>query len=128
MKKVIFTILSLFILSCSSDDNNDNNSGPSINSDLVGTWEGATTSDDNLPEVGVQTIIFNADGTGSLSEEFILSDESFTAELTWYSDATTIYGTLEGQLDQIGYVLSEGNNVLTLTFPEGDEGVYGRLE
>ena len=49
-------------------------------------------------------------------------------ELTWYSDATTIYGTLEGQLDQIGYVLSEGNNVLTLTFPEGDEGVYGRLE
>jgi hypothetical protein len=62
MKKVIFTILSLFILSCSSDDNNDNNSGPSINSDLVGTWVGATTSDDNLTEVGVQTIIFNADG------------------------------------------------------------------
>jgi len=31
-------------------------------------------------------------------------------------------------MDQIGYVLSEGNNVLTLTFPEGDEGVYGRLE
>ena len=39
------------------------------------------------------------------------------------------YGTLEGQLDEIGYVLSEGNQMLlTLTFPEGDEGEYGRLE
>lgn len=127
MKKAIFTILSLFILSCSSDDN-DNNPGTSINPDLVGTWVGAITSDDDPTEVGVQTLVFNADGTGSLTEAFILTGESFVADLAWYSDATTIYGTLDGQLDEIGYVLSQENNVLQLTFPEGDVGDYARVE
>ena len=131
MKKVLFTILSLFILSCSSDDNdnnNDNSSEPTVNSDLVGTWVGSTTSDEDPTIVGVQTIAFNADGTGSITEVFLLPPETFEADLTWYSNATTIFGTLEGQLDEIGYVLSEQNQMLQLTFPEGDVGEYVRLD
>lgn len=127
MKKVLFTVLSLFILSCSSDDN-DNNSETTINPDLVGTWVGATSSDDDATEVGVQTIIFNQDGTGSVTDAIVLTGESNVSELTWYSNATTIFGTLEGQLDEIGYVLSEQNQQLNLTFPEGDVGIYFRLE
>lgn len=130
MKKVLFTILSLFILSCSSDDNDNNDNIPdtSINSDLVGTWVGSSISDDNPTNVGVQTIAFNADGTGSITEVFLLPPETFEADLTWYSNATTIFGTLEGQLDEIGYVLSEQNQMLQLTFPEGDVGEYVRLD
>jgi len=85
MKKVLFTILSLFILSCSSDDNdnnNDNSSEPTVNSDLVGTWVGSTTSDEDPTIVGVQTIAFNADGTGSITEVFLLPPETFEADLT----------------------------------------------
>jgi hypothetical protein len=131
MKKVLFTILSLFILSCSSDDNdnnNDNSSEPTVNSDLVGTWVGSTTSDEDPTIVGVQTIAFNADGTGTITVVFLLPPETFEAQLTWYSNATTIFGTLEGQLDEIGYVLSEQNQQLELTFPEGDSNIYFRLE
>lgn len=131
MKKVLFTVLSLFILSCSSDDN-DNNSETTINPDLVGTWVGATSSDDDATEVGVQTIIFNQDGTGSLSETYVLINETFVVNLTWYSDDTTIYGTLEGEQedeqDQIGYVLSEENTMLQLTFPEGDTNDYVKFD
>ena len=130
MKNVLLIFLSLCILSCSSDDNdsNDNNPDTSINSDLVGTWVGSTTSDDDPTNIGVQTIVFNADGTGSITEVFLLPPETFEADLTWYSNATTIFGTLEGQLDEIGYVLSEQNQMLQLTFPEGDVGEYVRLD
>ena len=130
MKNVLLIFLSLCILSCSIDDNdsNDNNPDTSINSDLVGTWVGSTTSDDDPTNIGVQTIVFNADGTGSITEVFLLPPETFEIELTWYSDATTIYGTLEGEQDQIGYVLSQENMVLQLTFPEGDVGEYVRLD
>jgi len=127
MKKVFITILSLFILSCSSDDN-DNNSETTMNPDLVGTWVGSTSSDDDDTEAGVQTIIFNQDGTGSVTDAIVLTGESNVSELTWYSNATTIFGTLDGQLDEIGYVLSEQNQQLNLTFPEGDVGIYFRLE
>ena len=131
MKKVFFTILSLFILSCSSDDdnnNNDNSSEPAVNSDLVGTWVGSGTDDDDPLIITIQTIVFNQDGTGSVTDAIVLTGESNVSELTWYSNATTIFGTLEGQLDEIGYVLSEQNQQLDLTFPEGDVGIYVRLE
>ena len=129
MKKVFFTILSLFILSCSSDDdnnNNDNSSEPTVNSDLVGTWVGSGTDDDDPLIITLQTIVFNQDGTGSVTDAIVLIGESNVSELTWYSNATTIFGTLEGQLDEIGYVLSEQNQQLDLTFPEGDVGIYVR--
>jgi hypothetical protein len=100
MKKVFFTILSLFILSCSSDDdnnNNDNSSEPTVNSDLVGTWVGSGTDDDDPLIITLQTIVFNQDGTGSVTDAIVLTGESNVSELTWYSNATTIFGTLEGQ-------------------------------
>ena len=127
MKKVLFTILSLFIMSCSSDDN-DNSSEPTVNSDLVGTWVGSGTDDEDPLMVTIQTIVFNQDGTGSLTDVVVLGGETNVSELTWYSNATTIFGTLEGQLDEIGYVLSEQNQQLELTFPEGDANIYVRLE
>ena len=96
---------------------------------MVGTWVGATTDDDDPTMVGVQTIVFNQDGTGSISESFILSTQTSEVLLTWSSDATTIYGSLEGQGDdEIGYVLSQENNMLQLTFPEGDSVEYARLQ
>ncbi len=127
MKKVLFTILSLFIMSCSSDDN-DNSSEPTVNSDLVGTWVGSGTDDEDPLMVTIQTIVFNQDGTGSVTDVVVLGGETNVSELTWYSNATTIFGTLEGQLDEIGYVLSEQNQQLELTFPEGDANIYVRLE
>ena len=78
--------------------------------------------------VTIQTIVFNQDGTGSLTDVVVLGGETNVSELTWYSNATTIFGTLEGQLDEIGYVLSEQNQQLELTFPEGDANIYVRLE
>ena len=127
MKKVLFTILSLFIMSCSSDDN-DNSSEPTVNSDLVGTWVGSGTDDEDPLMVTIQTIVFNQDGTGSVTDVVVLGGDTNVSELTWYSNATTIFGTLEGQLDEIGYVLSEQNQQLELTFPEGDANIYVRLE
>jgi len=127
MKKVLFTILSLFIMSCSSDDN-DNSSEPTVNSDLVGTWVGSGTDDEDPLMVTIQTIVFNQDGTGSVTDVVVLGGETNVSELTWYSNATTIFGTLEGQLDEIGYVLSEQNQQLELTFPEGDASIYVRLQ
>ena len=130
MKKVLFTILSLLIMSCSSDDNdsNDNSSEPTVNSDLVGTWVGSGTDDEDPLMVTIQTIVFNQDGTGSVTDVVVLGGETNVSELAWYSNATTIFGTLEGQLDEIGYVLSEQNQQLELTFPEGDANIYVRLE
>ena len=127
MKKVLFTILSLFIMSCSSDDN-DNSSAPTVNSDLVGTWVGSGTDDEDPLMVTIQTIVFNQDGTGSVTDVVVLGGETNVSELTWYSNATTIFGTLEGQLDEIGYVLSQQNQQLDLTFPEGDASIYVRFE
>ena len=130
MKKILFTILSLFIMSCSSDDNdsNDNSSEPTVNSDLVGTWLGSGTDDEDPLMVTIQTIVFNQDGTGSVTDVVVLGGETNVSELTWYSNATTIFGTLEGQLDEIGYVLSQQNQQLELTFPEGDASIYVRFE
>ena len=127
MKKVLFTILSLFIMSCSSDDN-DNSSEPTVNSDLVGTWVGSGADDEDPLMVTIQTIVFNQDGTGSVTDVVVLGGETNVSELTWYSNATTIFGTLEGELDEIGYVLSEQNQQLELSFPEGDASIYVRLQ
>ena len=126
MKKILYTILSLFILSCSSD--NDSSIEITINPNLVGTWVGSILSDNDPTSISVQTIVFNADGTGSISESIISAGETFDAELLWYSDDTTIYGTLLGEQDEIGYILSVDNSILQLTFPEGDVGEYVRLE
>ena len=126
MKKILYTILSLFILSCSSD--NDSSIEITINPNLVGTWIGSILSDNDPTSISVQTIVFNADGTGSISESIISAGETFDAELLWYSDDTTIYGTLLGEQDEIGYILSVDNSILQLTFPEGDVGEYVRLE
>lgn len=130
MKKVLFTILSLFILSCSSDDNNnnDNSSEPTINSDLVGTWIGSITDDEDPTSILVQTIVLSADGTGSVTTASVLTGESDVSDLSWYSNATTIFGTLDGEEDAIGYVLSGQNMILELTFPEGDVIEYARLQ
>ena len=128
MKKLLFTILSLFILSCRGDDNesSDDNAGTTMNPDLVGAWVG--TVGDIPTNTSVQTLVFNADGTGSLTMAFVLTGETFVGILDWYSDATTIYGTLDGELDEIGYVFSGDNNMLQLTFPDGVESDYVRLD
>ena len=76
----------------------------------------------------MQTLVFNADGTGSLTMAFVLTGETFVGILDWYSDATTIYGTLDGELDEIGYVFSGDNNMLQLTFPDGVVSDYVRLD
>jgi len=114
-------------MSCSSDDN-DNSSEPTVNSDLVGTWVGSGADDEDPLMVTIQTIVFNQDGTGSVTDVVVLGGETNVSELTWYSNATTIFGTLEGELDEIGYVLSEQNQQLELSFPEGDASIYVRLQ
>ncbi|WP_452220232.1 hypothetical protein [Lacinutrix salivirga] len=81
MRKIILSLLCLFVLSCSSDDDSNNDSTPAI----VGTWVisqfnlendafdlngDGTESNELISESGCyqgETIVFNANGTGSLT-------------------------------------------------------------
>ena len=124
MKKVLFTILSLFILSCSSDDN-DNNS-ISINSDLVGTWSGIITSTSGNTAQQITTL--NSDGTGSVSNLWD-DGETFLSALVWSSTSSTITvtTTVDNETDSAEYELSNNNDTCVITRSDGIVVVYTRI-
>ena len=82
MKKLIYLLLTVLIVSCSSDDLNP---VPACweNPSFVGTWETSQTMDEVIT---TYTYIFNSGGTGTLAT--VAADDSQTepTEITW-SDA-----------------------------------------
>jgi len=122
MKKLLFFILTLVFVACSSDDGDNSNNTPNINPDIVGTWFATTLDSDDGTNLE-STLVLNSDGTGSLTLVSLVDGEPSSAETlpitSWYTDDTTFYGTLNGNPDEFGYALSEENNVLELNYPDG---------
>ena len=122
MKKILFFILTLVFVACSSGDGDNSNNTPNINPDIVGTWFATTLDSDDGTNLEA-TLVLNSDGTGSLTLVSLVDGEPSSAETlpitSWYTDDTTFYGTLNGNPDEFGYALSEENNVLELNYPDG---------
>ena len=122
MKKILFFILTLVFVACSSGDGDNSIDSPNINPDIVGTWFATTLDSDDGTNLEA-TLVLNSDGTGSLTLVSLVDGEPTSAETlpitSWYTDDTTFYGTLNGNPDEFGYALSEENNVLELNYPDG---------
>ncbi len=122
MKKLLFFILTLVFVACSSGDGDNSIDSPNINPDIVGTWFATTLDSDDGTNLE-STLVLNSDGTGSLTLVSLVDGEPSSAETlpitSWYTDDTTFYGTLNGNPDEFGYALSEENNVLELNYPDG---------
>jgi hypothetical protein len=122
MKKLLFFILTLVFVACSSDDGDNSIDSPNINPDVVGTWFATTLDSDDGINLE-STLVLNSDGTGSLTLVSLVDGEPSSEETlpitSWYTDDTTFYGTLNGNPDEFGYALSEENNVLELNYPDG---------
>jgi hypothetical protein len=122
MKKLLFFILTLVFVACSSGDGDNSIDSPNINPDIVGTWFATTLDSDDGTNLEA-TLVLNSDGTGSLTLVSLVDGEPTSAETlpitSWYTDDTTFYGTLNGNPDEFGYALSEENNVLELNYPDG---------
>ena len=122
MKKLLFFILTLVFVACSSGDGDNSIDSPNINPDIVGTWFATTLDSDDGTNLE-STLVLNSDGTGSLTLVSLVDGEPSSEETlpitSWYTDDTTFYGTLNGNPDEFGYALSEENNVLELNYPDG---------
>ncbi len=122
MKKLLFFILTLVFVACSSGDGDNSIDSPNINPDIVGTWFATTLDSDDGTNLEA-TLVLNSDGTGSLTLVSLVDGEPTSAETlpitSWYTDDTTFYGTLNGNPDEFGYALSEENHVLELNYPDG---------
>lgn len=92
MKKLIYLLLTVLIVSCSSDDLNP---VPACweNPSFVGTWETSQTMDEVIT---TYTYIFNSGGTGTLATVAADDSETFN-DITW-SDARSEVSVYEGTL------------------------------
>ena len=101
LKLSLFASLTVFILSCGSDDPEFDCGGTTCGSvveNLVGTWD-VTSLGDNAG-----TVTFNADGTGSSSAngEFSQSNAGFDYDtFTWAADSSADFDfTVDYDFDQ----------------------------
>lgn len=110
MKKLLFVVLTVLMVACSSDD--DNSCDVSTAS-LIGTWAGVAVD----PEVGDEytvTIVFNNDGTASID------DEGDTEEFNWESNDSQITFSIDGfDLGILNYEFETCDEVNM--YPDGDE-------
>jgi hypothetical protein len=123
MRKLIYLFLTVLIVACSSDD--DNNS-VSINPDLVGTWSGIIT--DTGGSTAVQIYTLNSDATGSVSNLWD-DGETFSSALVWSSTSATLTFTLSvnNETDSAHYELSNNNDTCVITRSDGAAIVYTRI-
>ena len=79
MKKIIFLLLTVLIVSCSSSD--DPNPVPSCwdSPSFVGTWSGTDEATETPTTI---TLVFNDDATGSIATVGELDSETYNA-FTW---------------------------------------------
>ncbi len=128
MKKLLFFILTLVFVACSSGDGDNSNNTPNINPDIVGTWFGTSTDyDGSLVE---ETLVLNSDGTGSIAFLYQAEQDPMPEiELIpdWYTDDTTLYLIWYESPQEFGYQLSDNNNVLEINFSDGTTVIYDRI-
>ena len=128
MKKLLFFILTLVFVACSSGDGDNSNNTPNINPDIVGTWFGTSTDyDGSLVE---ETLVLNSDGTGSIAFLYQAEQDPMPEiELIpdWYTDDTTLYLIWYESPEEFGYQLSDNNNVLEINFSDGTTVIYDRI-
>jgi hypothetical protein len=113
MKKLIYLILTVLIVACSSDDSND---GTTLTSQFVGSW-----LEENSSEESSLTLEFNADGTGS-SIEFYDGDTD-TEVFSWSSTSTQLTVTFApDDVDVLQYEFIT-NDQLRLSYEDDDTGI-----
>ena len=124
MKKLIYLFLTVLIVACSGEDSNNNSI--SINSDLVGTWSGIIT--DTGGSTAEQITTLNSDATGSVSNLWD-DGETFSSPLVWSSTSSTVTftTTVDNETESSEYELSNNNNTVVLTRPNGIVNVYTRI-
>ena len=125
MRKLIYLFLTVLIVACSSDD--DNNS-VSINPDLVGAWSGIITDSEGTGGTADQIFTLNSDATGSVSNLWD-DGETFSSALVWSSTSTTLTFTLSvnNETDSAHYELSNNNDTCVITRSDGAAIVYTRI-
>jgi hypothetical protein len=84
MKKILFLILTVLIVSCSSDDDNSNIQTCGQSS-IPGTWD----SEVQFDGVSVLTLAFNSDGTGT----YTYFEDAFV-DFIWESTDSAITASL----------------------------------
>jgi hypothetical protein len=128
MKKLLFFILTLIFVACSSGDGDNSSNTPNINPDLVSTWFGTSTDyDGSLIE---ETLVLNSDGTGSLTFLYQAEEDPIPETILisdWYTDNTTVYLIWYESPDEWGYALSDNNNVLEINFSDETTVIYDRI-
>ena len=112
MKKLLYLILTVLIVACSSDDSND---GTTLTSQFVGSWLEESSSEESS-----LTLEFNADGTGS-SIEFYDGDTD-TEVFSWSSTSTQLTVTFApDDVDVFEYEFIN-NDQLRLSYEDADTG------
>ena len=94
---------------------------------LIGTWVAVLQDSDDGDE-GVNSLVLNADGTGSRRVLFPLSGELIYSDLTWSTAASVL--TLDYEIDPENSVLNYtfiSDDTLQITDEEGDVNIAHRL-
>jgi hypothetical protein len=113
MKKLIYLILTVLIVACSSDDSND---GTTLTSQFVGSW-----LEENSSEESSLTLEFNADGTGSYIEFY--DGDTDTEVFSWSSTSTQLTVTFApDDVDVLQYEFITKDQ-LRLSYEDDDTGI-----
>lgn len=122
MKKIVLLLLSVCVLSCSSDDDSNNDATPAI----VGTWvisqfnvendafdlnDDGVESNELISESGCyqgEKLIFNADGTASIT-------------FTTYLELTL---TNSNNVETFSYTCEADNTMFNFTWSQLDNGLF----
>ena len=84
MKKLFFLVLTVLIVSCSSDDDNTIEVVTCDESSIPGTWD----SEFQVEGEPVLSLLFNSDGTGTYT--YIEGSEQISLDFTWESTDSAI--------------------------------------
>jgi hypothetical protein len=110
MKKLIYLILTVLIVACSSDDSND---GTTLTSQFVGSW-----LEENSSEESSLTLEFNADGTGSYIEFY--DGDTDTEVFSWSSTSTQLTITFAPDDVVVSQYEFINNDQLRLSYEDDD--------
>ena len=125
MKKIIFLLLTVLIVSCSSSD--DPNPVPSCwdSPSFVGTWQGTDGTDQDVHFL--IDLVLNNDGTGQFCQTD--ADGEDCQNINWESNFKVFSITLEGQTDTITFFyefLNCDQVILTHTDTTGEPVTFTR--
>ena len=129
MKKLFFLVLTVLIVSCSSDDDNTSEVVTCDESSIVGTWDNQVLFEGET----IESWILNSNGTGNYYN--FLIDE--ITEITWSVNESVlstniVFEGLEAPFLDFNYSFSSNCDVMNLqadaseNFPDGYNYNYDR--